>query len=90
MQPPIPTPLLDDLRPRVLRALHVRGWHHDGDRHKWPTAYQAGSRCTVHAARDGMRVALVLDEGATDVTYHKYGSGGDDALRDLRAEEVLS
>lgn len=85
-----PTPALDQIRPRVLRALHVRGWHRDDRRDLWPEAVQVGRRCVVRGSRDGMRLTLELVEGDDGVvTYVPSGSGGPSAVRDLLAEEVL-
>lgn len=75
------TPRLDRLRPRVRRALWVRGWSHF-------EMTQHGDLFTLHArasTEDGpsLRVTLRFSEGGT-VTME--GSGGSAAIADLRAE----
>lgn len=92
LEPRTPTPLLDDLRPRLLRALQIRGWTCEPSQHGATFRVRARRKFGEDARTGNPRTVLAhlsFDERGGGVTYATSGHGAVDAVRDLRAEGVL-
>lgn len=87
-----PTPMLDHFRPRVLRALRVRGWRVDPHQHG--VTFTARARREVVVDERGTRrcvcATLRFVEAGDHVALDEQGDGARLAVRDLQAEGVLS
>lgn len=90
LEPRIPTPHLDALRPRVLRALHVRGWSCAPSQHDRKFRVRATRKAADRAAKEAdLCVVAEFEEVGGAIQIDTQGNGWGLLEADLRREGVL-